>query len=610
MAIRRVFVPKVEQDKQKVVIIGIDFGTSFTKVYFNQDGEIKQPIQFESNGVKSFFLSTELFYDPQKNKVYLHELPDCEILKYFKYSMITDDLTTSPKLKKNNSSIKVKPELLCSVYFLACLIKKVKKQIADILKTQDIKYIINMGCPINNFINKNKGIYDKVLAAAYCLSDKVPIDGITITELFNFYQSYNQTNPNLPSNLQTVPELYAEALWFIEQPSTGEGLYTILDIGGGTVDFATISVTRTEEGEKRTQIYSQKVMPLGIEILLQYMYPNEYFSERETCIDSLKTKDVRLPFGWKAEYNEDRKLKKAHEFDVEFGAGIGEVKERNKNLMDKQNSKNSIIPYYTFGGGADFNWYHSIIKSHRTAFEKANIPPLIRQQILSEAIPDNRLIIAEQLTRSSFPQISGFPWQFDRECIFGGINRNSPPEHKSNASVILNQRLSEMQEEKNNNSVINSTVNHTTKTSVTPKSKPQFIRHLIPQRKIHTVKKTTEDQQYEQVPCPCCEKYLTKDNYIAHLKEHSDNFTYKLFSKKIEKVNEVLCPYCFQIFKKTESSYFVQHIEEKHFVEFNSKFVSKNGFNHCKQCGSMILGVHPVIIVQHLLDGCQRNCIS
>ena len=100
MAIRRVFVPKVEQDKQKVVIIGIDFGTSFTKVYFNQDGEIKQPIQFESNGVKSFFLSTELFYDPQKNKVYLHELPDCEILKYFKYSMITDDLTTSPKLKK------------------------------------------------------------------------------------------------------------------------------------------------------------------------------------------------------------------------------------------------------------------------------------------------------------------------------------------------------------------------------------------------------------------------------------------------------------------------------------------------------------------------------
>ena len=190
MAIRRVFVPKVEQDKQKVVIIGIDFGTSFTKVYFNQDGEIKQPIQFESNGVKSFFLSTELFYDPQKNKVYLHELPDCEILKYFKYSMITDDLTTSPKLKKNNSSIKVKPELLCSVYFLACLIKKVKKQIADILKTQDIKYIINMGCPINNYINKNKGIYDKVLAAAYCLSDKVPIDGITITELFNFYQSY------------------------------------------------------------------------------------------------------------------------------------------------------------------------------------------------------------------------------------------------------------------------------------------------------------------------------------------------------------------------------------------------------------------------------------
>ena len=123
MAIRRVFVPKVEQDKQKVVIIGIDFGTSFTKVYFNQDGEIKQPIQFEVNGVKSFFLPTELFYNPKKNEVCLHELPDCEIIRYFKYSMISDELTTSTNLTNHNKSLKVKPELLCSVYFISFVFK-------------------------------------------------------------------------------------------------------------------------------------------------------------------------------------------------------------------------------------------------------------------------------------------------------------------------------------------------------------------------------------------------------------------------------------------------------------------------------------------------------
>lgn len=607
MAIRRVFVPKVGQDKQKVVIIGIDFGTSFTKVYFNQDGEIKQPIQFEVNGVKSFFLPTELFYNPKKNEVCLHELPDCEIIRYFKYSMISDELTTSTNLTNHNKSLKVKPELLCSVYFLACLIKRVKKQISDILKTKDIKYIINMGCPINNFTDKNKGIYDKVLATAYCLSDNVPTDGMNITDLCQYYGRYNQINPNLPPNLQTVPELYAEALWFIEQPSTGEGLYTILDIGGGTVDFATISVTRTEEGEKRTQIYSQKVMPLGIEMLLQYMYPSEYIFERETCIDSLKIKDIRLPFGWKSEYNEDRKLKKAHEFDVEFATGIGEVKERNQKLMEKQNSRNTIIPYYTFGGGADFNWYHSIIRSHRTAFEKANIPPPTRQLVLLEGIPDNRLIIAEQLTRSSFPQINGFPWQFDRECIFSGIDRDSSSEHKS--TLESNHRLSEVQEEKSNNSVINRSINHPNETFVTPKAKTQVIKHKIPQHNDQLAKKLKRDK-HVSVKCPCCTKVLNKENYFIHLKAHSNNFTYKIFFKNLTKIDKVLCPYCFYVFEEREATHFLMHLEESHPLEFKIKFMKKNELVHCKQCASMILGVHPAIIVQHLLDGCQRNCIS
>ena len=39
---RRLFTSKVTQESEKIVIVGIDFGTSFTKVYFNQGGDIKQ----------------------------------------------------------------------------------------------------------------------------------------------------------------------------------------------------------------------------------------------------------------------------------------------------------------------------------------------------------------------------------------------------------------------------------------------------------------------------------------------------------------------------------------------------------------------------------------
>lgn len=421
MALHREVQSRVRQESEKVVIVGIDFGTSFTKVCFNQGGNIKQPLKFNVDGKQSYFLPTELYYDPTSNKVFFNKVQDGEVLRYFKYSMIKSGLLTSESLAKNNLDMNPKAEFLCSIYYLASLIKEIKRQIADILGVSKIRYSFNMGCPIDNWRDKNKDSYDIVLKLGYKLSEERFEDGMALEKLYAFYaENKDVTFPNL----QTVPELYAEALWFIEKPSTGEGFYTILDIGGGTVDFATIYVSRTSDGEKQTKIYSQKVLPLGVEILLQFMYPDRYETHRAECIAELKNMAVNMPYGWKeSEHGGDRKLKKAHEFDVKFAKRIGEVKERNRALMDEQFEKGEL-QYYAFGGGADFKWYHSIIKSHNPIFKRANIPPLEKQPVILNGIPDDRLIIAEQLTRSSFPEINGFPWEFARECIFGDIERN------------------------------------------------------------------------------------------------------------------------------------------------------------------------------------------
>ena len=435
MALHREVQSRVTQESEKVVIVGIDFGTSFTKVYFNQEGNIKQPLKFNVNGKQSYFLPTELYYDPASNKVFFDKTSDRECLKYFKYSMINNDLVTSETLAKNNPDMNPKAEFLCSIYYLASLIKEIKIQVAGILKTSKIKYSFNMGCPIDNWSNKNKNSYDIVLKLGYKLNEEGFEDGMTLEKLYAFYADNKDiTFPNL----QTVPELYAEALWFIEQPSTGEGIYTILDIGGGTVDFASIFVSRTADGEKKTTIYSQNVMPLGVEVLLQFMYPDRYEEHRAECIEELKTRKVVMPFGWvESIHGTNRKLKKAHEFDVKFANdGIGEVKERNSKLMDEQ-LKKGHIPYYAFGGGADFQWYHSIIDSHKRAFERANIPPLKKQPLVLDRIPDNRLIIAEQLTRSSFPEIDGFPWHFVRETLFSGIDRNGDETYETTRKSTL-----------------------------------------------------------------------------------------------------------------------------------------------------------------------------
>lgn len=412
MAIRRVFTARTEQQSEKVVIIGLDFGTSYTKVFFNQSGEIKQPIQFQINGKQTYFHPTELFYNPLKNEIFFNNHESCEKLKYFKYSMINDELITSITLRNKNVSLDIRPEFLCSVYFLAYLIKEVKQQISTILQSTEIKYSINMGCPIVNFSNENKGIYDRALSVAYLLSENIHDDGMAIEDIYSFVKSnFN----NEFQNLQTVPELYAEALWFIEQPSTGEGIYSILDIGGGTVDFANIFVKRTNEGEKKTTIYSQNVIPFGIEVLLQHMYPNEYITKRKECLDELKKCIVCMPWGWTQEDLKDMKLKKAIDFNNAFTDEILDLRDKDRHLMERQKTTRKHIPYYSFGGGADFLWYHSIINQTASAYIKSGIPHLHREKVEINTLPSHRLIIAEQLTRSNFPEIDNFPWHFERE---------------------------------------------------------------------------------------------------------------------------------------------------------------------------------------------------
>ena len=80
--------------------------------------------------------------------------------------------------------------------------------------------------------------------------------------------------------------------------------------------------------------------------------------------------------------------------------------------MKRQNEKIKSLPYYSFGGGAGFKWYHSIIAQTSPTFENASIPRLKHKKIKFVDQSRFRLIIATKLTSSSFPDIHGFPWHF------------------------------------------------------------------------------------------------------------------------------------------------------------------------------------------------------
>lgn len=406
-----------KRNKTKKAIVGIDFGTSFTKVFCSVSDYGKFALQFEM-GVpepERYFLPSVLFYSAKKNSLSLKKDDSLEKIEYFKYGLINNDFLTMGKIQENNPKAKDRISLICSTFFLANVIKLVKEAVCRKCGTNDIDFFFNMGCPIDNFDDNHKGIYDKALNIGFALSKEFDFESFSVDKINAFI---NDKSNFSDASLNTLPELYAEALWFIEKPSIDEGIYAILDVGGGTVDCATMAI-KWENGEKKTRIYSQTVLPLGVEVLLKDLYPMEFRRNRSVCVDKLKKMSVKLPKHGNG-YPPLTKIehKKSFKFRCGFVRGIVAANNTDKKLMEEQRIKLGRLPYYAFGGGADFDFYHSTIKHANEdlqgSAQKTNIPSLCRESVDNNVreIPCNRFIIAERLAHPYFPEIDGFPWNF------------------------------------------------------------------------------------------------------------------------------------------------------------------------------------------------------
>ena len=404
-----------KRNKTKKAIVGIDFGTSFTKVFCSVSDYGRFALQFETDDPERYFLPSVLFYSAKENSLSLKKDDGLEKIEYFKYGLINNDFLTIGKIHENNPKTKNSISLICSTFFIANVIRLVKDAVCRKCRTDDVVFFFNMGCPIDNFNDGHKGIYDRALNIGFALSKVSGFESFSVNEIDTFI---NDKRNFSDASLNTLPELYAEALWFIEKHSTDEGIYTILDVGGGTVDCATIAIKR-EDGERKTRIYSQTVMPLGVEVLLKDFYPMEYRSERPVCVGKLKEMNVKLPKHGQG-YPPLTKIehKKSLEFRSGFVSGVVAADNTDKKLMAEQRKKIKRIPYYAFGGGADFNFYHSTIKYANEDLQGltqgTNIPSLRREPVENDIkeIPSNRFIIAERLSHPYFYEIDGFPWDF------------------------------------------------------------------------------------------------------------------------------------------------------------------------------------------------------
>lgn len=405
-----------KRDKPMIVYIGLDFGTSYTKAAYYLGAGRKGIVTF-SKDKEAEFLPSVVYYDKNAKTLSMQvQSSQAEEIRYFKYSMLKGEELFSNAVKKSFNNEYSKFYELCSVYFLSQCLLFIKDHLQKENPEVNFKWNINMGVPLDNFSESNdKYLYNRVLKAAYDIFQENIRGTMNLSDLYKYYSHDYEEH----SSLKTFPELYAEVLQLYNDTSVQDGLYIIIDIGGGTVDAACLRITTGNEecSDRSIEFITKMVEPCGLEVLKagvsrkqkKILPQKEYFELLDKIKDKMCKED--LPY----EFDEDP-------FD-DLCSKFNEMLMKKKNEIKKSYGLKDYIdiPYIFTGGAADVNWYKNAIHTCISPLRGGGIKGLILKKITdilsstyTHNLPKGRLLIAESLAcrPSAIRDIKGFPWHY------------------------------------------------------------------------------------------------------------------------------------------------------------------------------------------------------
>lgn len=382
------------------IYVGIDFGTTFSKVSFqvgDKEGTTKYSIRFARNGrEEDYCLPSVLGYDQKERCLVFNQHPEQKDgltpVRYFKYSMIEKGVPRDIADLEEGGAVN-DPQRICSAFYLGHLLRIVKKTILDHDavkgRYRSIRWYVNMGVPISDFTAKPKPIYDEALNVAWQLSELDNLDkSCQIDFLDKFYNRW-VSHLTWSDRLNTVPELYAEIIMFLQAKTTGSGFYGVIDIGGGTVDLA-IFKKRIDLYKQEPEIYcvSQDVCPLGYEMYTRFL-------ERG---------------------NADRRL------GTSYAECLEKARNNHRREMSRLFGEKRRVQHFYMGGARNVPFYHNIINATDGRYVDAWIgyPGCEEKSILNfmkgmfnlEVSDNPRLVISQMLAQpfEKMPQLTGQEW--------------------------------------------------------------------------------------------------------------------------------------------------------------------------------------------------------
>ena len=264
-----------------VLNLGIDFGTSFTKVCFRDVSTDRSEIITFTDDVthlEEALLPTKIGvlsdgtliagltaaeWKPYENQVQT-------TVEFIKMRLANCDLpqgAESWQLKKiPGLSEDETIENLCA-YYLSRVMTRAKAWIRqnkpELIINQKIEWSANVGVPVEYCDSPPIKRFQKVLSLAWLLSNEPQTEQMTIENLRDRMKPLRATLEETAIDCHAVPEIAAEVWSLLNSREVDEGFYVLFDVGDGTLDGSSFRYWN-DEGEKKIDFYFGKVNPLGV----------------------------------------------------------------------------------------------------------------------------------------------------------------------------------------------------------------------------------------------------------------------------------------------------------------------------------------------------------
>ncbi len=238
-----------------VATLGIDFGTRFTKVVLQNEGSSRA---LSLGGV--LLLPSRIGF--AGGQFYPPDLPTRGAVKWIEYLKMR--LVAGSELSFSEGDLIKTEDIrpLAALYLSGVLRLAMEGSFKSGLnRNVEIKWNAQVGVPVKTYGSPDLTTFQEVAGIAWAWKDTVPTP-LSMAELHRSYKQAKETLTN-PDDLPigVAPELVAAISHIASRHDAPEGLYALVDIGGGTLDGTSFVLRRNPQVS--VDILAAEVKSLG-----------------------------------------------------------------------------------------------------------------------------------------------------------------------------------------------------------------------------------------------------------------------------------------------------------------------------------------------------------